>query len=82
MRHNEDTAHSGNGFVHPSKERLKICSSLAKVRMKIVLRTSSGRLSMLCCSASERAVRDLVVGPLYRAKDNDWTVRERTGGVG
>ena len=49
LRHNEDTAQIRSGFVNSAENDLTSCSSLAKVRMKIVPRTSSGRLSMPRC---------------------------------
>ena len=58
LRHNEDTAQIRSGFVNSAEDDLTSCSSLAKVRMKIVLRTPTGRLSMPCCERAGSVRRD------------------------
>ena len=80
-RHNEETAQSGSGFPHFGGHKLKdsstICSSLAKARMKIILRTSKGRV----CARERGVIRDMVVemGPSYCAAHGDSTACK--GGV-
>ena len=66
-RHSEETAQSGSGVLNIGPEASppttrRSCSSLAKARMKIVLRNSKGS-EWICGLMRERAVRDLVMGP-------------------